>query len=100
MPKRQDQLDFSPQIEVQKGEVRQKQEAPKNATPFIFENGQTKNQETAQPQSEPEPQNEARFVDCAILGDRPLFRNADGSFDDLEEPGCSFWLRTALIRDN
>ena len=43
--KRQVQLDFSPQIEAQ-GEVRQKQEAAKNATPScFFENGQTTNQE-------------------------------------------------------
>ena len=44
---------------------------------MFFENGQTTNQEMAQPQSEREPQNEARLADCAIFGDRRLFINAE-----------------------
>ena len=40
--------------------------------PLIFRKRANHKSRNAQPQSEREPQNEARFADCAILGDRHL----------------------------
>ena len=79
-PKRQGFFlkNFTPaQIEGQKGEVRQKHEAPKNPTSSCFSKTDKPQIKKPQPQSEREPQNEARFADCAIFGDRGLFRNSE-----------------------
>ena len=53
--------------------------------PLVLRKRANHKSRNAQPQSEPEPQNEARFADCAISGYTRLFRNADGSFDNLEK---------------
>ena len=66
LPKRQDQLDFSPPIEAQIGEISPEQEAAKNATPRVFRKRANHKSRNAQPRSEREPQSEARFADCAI----------------------------------
>ena len=50
---------------------------PKILPPLVFRKRANHKSRNAQPQSEREPQNEARFADYAILGDRRLFRNAE-----------------------
>ena len=79
-------LHFPPQIEGQKGEVRQKQEAPKMLPPLEFRKQANHKSRNARAQSEHGPQNEARFADCAIFGDRRLFRNAEVALAFLGKP--------------
>ena len=82
----------------------QKYEAPKNDTPSSSwaedgEGSERTNHKSrnAQPQSEREPQNEARFVDCAIFGDKCLFRNAKAALACWKKTEVKiFPVRTAL----
>ena len=50
---------------------------PKILPPLVFRKRANHKSRNAQPQSEREPQNEARFADCAIFGERRLFINAE-----------------------
>ena len=50
---------------------------PKILPPLVFRKRANHKSRNAQPQSEREPQNEARFADCVIFGDRRLFTNAE-----------------------
>ena len=97
LPKRQDQLDFSPQIEAPKGAVHQKQEAPQNAAPCFSKTGklEIKKRTTAKwirttKRSVILKKTKAWFADCAISSGRCLFRAAEGSFENLET--CSLLL--------
>ena len=59
---------------------------PKILPPLVFRKRANHKSRNAQPQSEREPQNEARFADYAILGDRRLFRNAEVALTFLGKP--------------
>ena len=50
---------------------------PKILPPLVFRKRANQKSRIAQPQSEREPQNEARFADCAIFGERRLVINAE-----------------------
>ena len=52
---------------------------PKILPPLVFRKRANHKSRNAQPQSEREPQNEARFADCAIFGERRLFINAEAA---------------------
>ena len=86
------QFHFPPQIAMQKGEFAKNKRHPKMLPPLVFRKRANHKSRNAQPQSEPEPQNEeqneARFADCAILGDRRL---SEMQFDNLEKPQSLFF---------
>ena len=50
---------------------------PKILPPLVFRKRANHKSRNAQPQSEREPQNEARFADCAIFGEGRLVINAE-----------------------
>ena len=50
---------------------------PKILPSLVFRKRANHKSRNAQPQSEREPQNEARFADCAIFGERRLVINAE-----------------------
>ena len=67
--------------------------------PLVFRKRANHKSRNAQPQSEREPQNEARFADYAIFGERLLFRNAEVALAFWGKPQSRFWMRTALSYD-
>ena len=69
---------------------------PKNPTPLVFRKRANHKSRNAQPQSEREPQNEARFADCAIFGDKRLLRNAKAALAFWKKLRSRFPVRTAL----